>query len=116
MIKRDNILQDRLRELYDNSIADEEHTANNREELEIARLQEELVGLKQDREQRKIFSYSLFGFMCLYMAASLAITILSGCFALHLSDTVLITLLTTTLADVIGVFAFVAKYLFHFRD
>lgn len=116
MAEKDNILQDRLKELYDNPIADEEHTANSKEELEIARLQEELTGLKQDREQRKIFSYSLFGFMCVYMATALVITILSGSSSLHLSDTVLVALLTTTLADVIGVFAFVAKYLFHFKD
>lgn len=113
---KESILQDRLKGLYDNSIVNEEHTANNKEELELARLQEELVGLKQDREQRKIFSYCLFGFMCLYMATALVIVILSGYFTILLSDTVLITLLTTTLADVIGVFAFVAKYLFHFKE
>jgi hypothetical protein len=30
-----------------------------------------------------------------------------------LSDKVIITLLTSTLADVIGIFSFVAKYLYH---
>lgn len=91
---------------------------NKAEHLQLQNklLKESIENEKQNRGQRKIFSYSLFGFMCLYMATALVITILSGCFTLYLSDTVLVTLLTTTLADVIGVFAFVAKYLFHFSN
>lgn len=51
--------------------------------------------------------------MCVYMAAALAIVFLCGLGVLHLKESVLITLLTTTLANVIGVFNLVAKYLFH---
>ena len=80
---------------------------------QIDRQREEIEGLKQDREQRKIFSYVIFGFMCLYMLASLVIVYLSGRRTILLSDSVLITLLTTSLANVIGIFNFVAKYLFH---
>lgn len=46
-------------------------------------------------------------------AAALAIVFLCGLGVLHLKESVLITLLTTTLANVIGVFNLVAKYLFH---
>ena len=74
---------------------------------------EEIEGLKQDREQRKIFSYVIFGFMCIYMLISLALVFLDGYGIIFLSDKVLITLLTTSLANVIGIFNFVAKYLFH---
>ena len=80
---------------------------------QIAKQKEEIEGLRQDREQRKVFSYVIFGFMCIYMLASLIIVILSGCKVLVLSDWVLITLLGTALANVIGIFNFVAKYLFH---
>lgn len=80
---------------------------------QIDRQREEIEGLKQDREQRKIFSYVIFGFMYLYMLASLVIVYLSGRRTILLSDSVLITLLTTSLANVIGIFNFVAKYLFH---
>lgn len=80
---------------------------------QIERLKEEIEGLKQDRKQRKIFSYVIFAFMCLYMAASLAAVYLSGRGFIILSDGVLIALLTTSLANVIGVFNFVAKYLFN---
>lgn len=51
--------------------------------------------------------------MCVYMAVALLIVFLCGLFVMYLSDTVLVTLLTTTLADVIGIFGFVAKYLYH---
>ena len=80
---------------------------------QIEKLREEVESLKQDREQRKIFGYIIFGFMCVYMAAALVLVFLSGFHSVELSDGVLITLLTTTLANVIGIFNFVAKYLFH---
>lgn len=51
--------------------------------------------------------------MCLYMAAALVTVFLCGFFVMYLSDTVLGFLLTTTLADVIGIFSFVVKYLYH---
>lgn len=75
--------------------------------------EETLRGHKQDREQRKAFSARIFVFMCAYMAVSLVLVALCGCKVLTLSDSILITLLTTSLANVIGVFNFVAKYLFH---
>lgn len=81
----------------------------------IDRLKEENNGLRQDREQRKIFGYIIFGFMCIYMAASLVLVFLCGFCSLRLSDNVIIVLLTTSLANVIGIFNFVAKYLFHPR-
>lgn len=80
---------------------------------QITKQKEEIEGLRQDRKQRKVFSYVIFGFMCIYMVATLAIVIFSGYKVLVLSDWVLITLLGTALANVIGIFNFVAKYLFH---
>ena len=79
----------------------------------IEKQSEEIENIKQDRSQRKIFSYCIFTFMCLYMAASLTIVFMCGLKVMCLKESILITLLTTTLANVIGVFNFVAKYLFH---
>lgn len=79
----------------------------------IEKLHEEIQDIKQDREQRKKFSSHIFIFMCAYMAISLVIVFLCGLGVMTLDVSVLITLLTTTLANVIGVFTFVAKYLFH---
>lgn len=86
------------------------------QQKKIERLNEEIEDLKQDRSQRKIFSYCIFGFMCAYMAASIVIIFLCGFEVMHLDNSILVTLLTTTLANVIGVFNFVAKYLFHNKE
>lgn len=74
---------------------------------------EEIDDRKQDRDQRKTFSYMIFVFMCVYVVAVFVILFMCGFGKMALSDSVLITLLTTALANVIGVFTFVAKYLFH---
>lgn len=83
------------------------------QQKKIQRLDEEIKDLQQDREQRKVLSYALFGFMCFYMLIALTIVFCCGFGWMYLSDKVLITLMTTTLADVIGIFGFVAKYLYH---
>lgn len=90
-----------------------EEIALAQQRVDIDRLKEELESLKQDRQQRKVLSIALFIFMCVYMAVALLIVFLCGLFVMYLSDTVLVTLLTTTLADVIGIFSFVTKYLYH---
>lgn len=77
---------------------------------------EEIEGLKQDRSQRKIFSYVIFGFMCVYMVAVLVIVYLNGFHVMDFPNSVMVTLLTTSLANVIGIFNFVAKYLFHTKN
>lgn len=79
----------------------------------IEKIDQEIEDRKQDRDQRKKFSKYIFIFMCFYMFISLVIVFFCGFSLMTLSDAVLITLLTTTLANVIGVFNFVAKYLFH---
>lgn len=86
------------------------------EELKRKELEEKDESLKdhrQDREQRKIFSSRIFLFMCAYMVISILIVGCCGFGWMSLSESVLIALLTTTLANVIGVFNFVAKYLSH---
>lgn len=99
-----------------NVVAQEDDvTTLTEEDLKNERQKEELESFRQDREQRKTFSYCIFGFMSIYMIIVLIIVFLTGFNVLILSDTVLVTLLSTTLANVIGVFTFVAKYLFHFK-
>lgn len=81
----------------------------------LKKANEEIEGLKQDREQRKTFSRWIFIFTCAYMVVTLAIVCLCAFSVMRLSDTILVTLLTTTLTEVLGMFAFVAKYLFHHK-
>lgn len=81
--------------------------------VELEYKKEELESRKQDRKQRGQFSIWIFGFMGIYMVLALVILGLSGSGVFDISDTVLVSLLTTTTADVIGIFIIVAKYLFH---
>lgn len=79
---------------------------------------EELESHKQDRDQRKDFALKIFVFVSFYMFGVFFLLMLSGteCNRFHLSDSVLLTLLGTTTATIIGVFNFVARYLFHNKD
>lgn len=78
-------------------------------------LAEKLKSQQQDRDQRKDFALRIFNFVSLYMFGVFSLLVMSGIGTndFHLSDTVLVTLLGTTTATVIGVFNFVARYLFH---
>lgn len=98
--------------LDDNSLSEEKEVSMEDDELERESKREDLESKKQDRHQRKSFASAIFVFMCSYMAVALIIVSLCGFSIMDLSNSVLVTLLTTTLADVIGVFSFVAKYLF----
>lgn len=79
------------------------------------KLAEEIESLKQDREQRKHFAIHIFYSVRAYMLLIFIVLFVQGfnIFNFSLSDTVLVTLLGTTTVNVIGIFAFVARYLFH---
>ena len=81
----------------------------------IEKMREENENLKQDREQRKIFGYCIFAFMCVYMIIAISIVFMCGWGKIQLSDMVIITLIGSTLVEVIGIFNFVVRYLFHKR-
>lgn len=76
---------------------------------------EELAGKEQDRKQRKILAWVAFGFLVAYMLCVFLILFFVGDEdrKFSLDNSVLITLLTTTTANIIGIFAFVMKYLFN---
>ena len=78
--------------------------------------EEQLEGLKQDREQRKLFATLIYYFMCAYSGIVLAVVILDGCSVLNVNSTVLNIMLSTTTANVIGLFVIVAKYLFNRKE
>lgn len=86
--------------------------------VEVRLKQEMLQGKKQDRRQRKHFAYWIFGFVCAYMLLVLTVVLFVGirCLGFALSDGVLVTLLSTTTANVLGLFIIVAKYLFHTKE
>ncbi len=87
--------------------------AGKRNDIELKNLQEDLNGKKQDREQRGKFANSIFNFMCSYFGVVMLIVMLKGTKLLALSDSIVNVLLTTTTANIIGIFMIVAKYLFY---
>jgi len=71
---------------------------------------------EQDRKQRGKFAKMIFWVVVGYLAVVLLIVILGGAKVLFTTDTVLITLLGTTTANVISLLVIVAKYLFHSKE
>lgn len=98
---------------------------NNKVELNLsssedairrASMLEDYTSKKQDREQRKWFSAWIFGVVCIYLLIVLVLLYFTGFSLTRLSDTVLVALLTTTTANVIGLLVIVARYLFPRND
>nr|WP_311470217.1 hypothetical protein [uncultured Porphyromonas sp.] len=81
---------------------------------EYNRLKEEVESIKQDREERKVYASKTFDFLCIYMMCVGLLLFMSGSTtaSLQLSDSVLIVILGTTTTNVLGIFYFVANYLF----
>jgi hypothetical protein len=69
--------------------------------------------LQDNNDQRRRYAVNTFLLTCCWIAVVIIIVILNGCGVLHLSDTVLVTLVTTTTASVFGFFLLVMKYLFN---
>jgi hypothetical protein len=82
--------------------------------IETQLIKEELDGQIQDRKERKDFAYKIFKLLIAFLTGTLLILSASAIDPLpfKLSDKILITLLATTSADVIGIFLFVVRYLF----
>lgn len=78
-------------------------------------IREDIYGKEQERKMRKNYARRIFIFLSTYAGLVLAIIVLNGFKLLSLSDTVLCVLLGTSLADVIGLMAIVARYLFPVR-
>lgn len=94
----------------------EEDYSSKREAIEIAQLQEELDSKRQDRIQRKEYANKIFNLLRIYLLAVFFILCCNGFNFFSLKDPVLIAIVTTTTANVIGIFYFVAKYLFHTKE
>lgn len=87
-------------------------------EIETQLKREKVEDLKQNRKERTKYAEYTFSFLCWFCSALFLIIFLSGVNAnpqangFHLSDNVLITLITTSLSTVVGIFIFVMRYLF----
>ena len=74
----------------------------------------ELKSREQDIEHREKYANRLFWFVAVWVGLMLIIVLLEGSelVPFDLSDTVLTTLIGATTANVLGLFAIVANYLF----
>lgn len=82
-------------------------------ELQNESLEGENKGDAQDREQRKDFADRIFSFVCNYMIfVCIVLFLKANTPQFYLSDNVIITLLGTTTANVIGILIIVVTYLF----
>src|SRR5689334_18445526 len=85
---------------------------------ELRRLGEELKDLRQDRDERKSYASKLYWLVLIWLSIILLIVILQGLklpgtdFTFQLDDIVLVTLITTTTANVAAFFLVVVRYLF----
>lgn len=69
----------------------------------------------QDRTERKKYAYRTFIFLCAFTVIVLLIVVaagLSSTLSFVLSDSVLIALITSSLASIVGIFILVMRYLF----
>lgn len=81
--------------------------------LDVNFREEELESRKQDREQRRRFARDIFWVVVAYLVIVLTVVFFDGFELTNISDTVLVTLLGTTTANVIALLMIVVKYLFH---
>ena len=92
--------------------------------LEVGTLDEQakkvdLFEKKQNIREKKKYARHLFGMLCIWLTLMMGILILNGfgkipftCLKFSLSDSVIITLITTTTANVAAFFLVVTKHLF----
>jgi uncharacterized membrane protein len=73
---------------------------------------ETLKSLRQDRRERRRYAEQIFTLISTWLFTVLFILIINTKAGLRLSDSVIITLITTTTASVLGLFVIVINYLF----
>lgn len=86
-----------------------------KQQQELRKLTAEADKMVQDNQGRRAFSRNIFAVVAFWLAFVMAVVVLCASGKWTLSDAVLIALITTTTATVIGIFLIVANYLFN-RD
>jgi hypothetical protein len=87
----------------------------NEIDLNINLTQQEISDRIQDREERKKYAYRTFIFLSSFTSIILLIIIGAGfseAINFKLDNTVLISLITSSLASIVGIFILVMRYLF----
>lgn len=74
-------------------------------------LREQLESFRQDRIERKSYAARVWKLICVYLIA-LGVLVMGSQWLFRLSDSVLIALLCTTTANILGLAYIVMRYLF----
>jgi hypothetical protein len=93
----------------------EKSTGFSKRNIAEQNMWEDLQGKIQDRKQRKVFSYWIYGFVAIYIIAIVVFVYLIGFGCVKCSNTVVVTLLSTNTANVISIFAIVVRYLYNIK-
>lgn len=80
--------------------------------LELELKNEELTDKRQNREERKKYAKWIFWLLVAYVVVVMVLLYFCGFHLTTLSESVLVTLLSTTTVNMIGIFIVVTKYLF----
>ncbi len=97
---------------WDAMSEDEQRFEALRKEQIIREKDEELKQAHDIHDLRKTYLRASFWFVGLFAFTAMVVLVLCGCSVLELNTTVLVTLLTTTMANVIGILAIAFKWLF----
>jgi len=110
-----DLLYPKLNEPGDIRVNVKEANVKEVEELDLKQeySKAQLKRLLDDNKARKVFSIIIFAITILWMFLVLFIVVQCSRKAFHLSDGVLIALITTTTANVFGFFYVVVNYLFN---
>jgi hypothetical protein len=120
-LERPKAIHDEPRKDVKSNAAEQEQ-----EDLEKQRKQLENVSLEQDIKERKAYALKVYRLICVWLGVIAFPLFLQGCsetsievlglslqWRFSLSDQVLITLISGTTINILGIFIIVVKYLFH---
>ena len=83
---------------------------------ELKTLQEQNRTLAQNNEERKTYAKYIFGLTSVWALLIFVILFLVGVKRIYISDTVIVTLITSTTINFFGFFVLVIKYLFNTKE
>ena len=113
----------------ESSLAEARDYDQDAKAFELENQREGYRGRRQDRKERKKYARHVFALVCVWLIAVLSMVFLQGIGGntvlllefvrigpFNLSDSVLITLVSSTTASIVAIFVIVARYLFPRRD
>lgn len=82
--------------------------------LQLMLTTEEIKDMRQNREERKAYASHIYIMLCIYLGVIFILLLFSGFnwWGFYLSEKIVLSLIGTTLINVLGIFIIVVNYLF----